>query len=590
MGCTGWTGRHGWTSRTREKRARRGWTVLLLAGAVALVAAAPAGAATVSGVVKNGTGYQVVAVQANGTAKKATVSQSSGSFTIRGVKLASASLQLVRADGSYFGPIVLKASGTRAYEFVKGSGNLKIGTVLLKSGYALVVRMPFARFQTAATVTARAVRGKPIGAGKLGRVATGQPKGCRGPAGDLDLDGVINAFDIDDNGNLILDNVDRSSRGAGRPVAQLAPASSSLPTVAAPRDDPSPSPSPQPSPPGPQPTPPPTPPGPVPTPPPTPPGPVPTAEFRMFSNFKLGGANSINVNIPGIGDIDALIARDVPRTVTLATQVIGGKTATLDGLGNVYFAPHSIDGVSYPQVNFSPPTYTGNLLNLVVGDTHDAQIKPGALPDQIGAGDSFLQTAADGKSYPGTLNFVFNTAPALKSYRFDTDASVTPIVYDEYGAAVSGMSREAVIGVPHGATAVTFTFWRPQRKASPGEAGNAGGWIDIGGLQYRIDLPNAVRDPQTGAALPGTHSSWGAYSDASANGVPVATTPNDEGVNDPAADAPSNPAGTITFTLSLTKSFSDWRSFGPGTEIRLDIEAVSQYGDNAAQGLRLVLQ
>ena len=241
-------------------------------------------------------------------------------------------------------------------------------------------------------------------------------------------------------------------------------------------------------------------------------------------------------------------------------------------------------------MNFSPPTYTGNLLNLVVGETHDAQIKPGALPDQIGAGDSFLQTAADGKSYPGTLNFVFNTAPALKSYQFDTDTSATPIVYDENGVAVSGMTQQAVIGVPAGATSVTLTFWRPQRKAGPGETGNVGGWIDIGGLQYRIDLPNAARSPQNGADLPGTHSSWGAYSNASANGVAVTTTPNDEGVNDPAADAPSNPANTMTFTLSLTKCFSEWSSFGPGTEIRLDIEAVSQYGDNAAQGLRMVLQ
>jgi hypothetical protein len=574
----------------REKRARHGWATVLLAGAVALIVAAPAGAATVSGVVKNGAGFQVVAVQANGTARKATISQASGAFTITGVKLASASLQLVRADGSYFGPLVLKASGTRAYECIKGSANLRIGTVLLKSGYALVVRMPLGRFQTAAMVTARAVRGKPIGAGKLGRVATGQPMGYRGPAGDLDLDGIINAFDIDDNGNLTLDNVDRSRRGAGQPAAQLAPAASSLPTGAAPREDPSPSPSPQPTPPGPQPPAPPAPPGPQPTPPPTPPGPSPTTEFRMFSNFKLGGSTFINVNIPGIGDIDSLIARYVPETVTLATQVIGGRSATLDGLGNVYCAQHSIGGIAYPQVNFLPPTYTGNLLNLVVGETHDAQIKPGALPDQIGAGDSFLQTSSDGKSYPGTLNFVFNTAPALKSYQFDTDAVAIPIVYDANGTVVSGMTQQAVIAVPHGATAVTFTFWRPQRKAGPGETGNAGGWIDIGGLQYRIDLPNAVRDPQTGAELPGTHSSRGAYSNANANGVPVATTPNDEGVNDPAADAPSNPAGTITFTLSLTKSFSDWLSFGPGTEIRLDIEAVSQYGDNAAQGLRLVVQ
>jgi hypothetical protein len=585
MGSKGPSDHSGQTSGGRGRRARRAWTIAVLVAAVALVAVAPAVAATVSGVVKNGKGYQVVAVQADGTAKKATISQL-GTFTVKNVKVASATLQLVRADGSFFGPIVLKANGVKAYEYIRGSGTLRIGTVLLKGGYALVVRMPFGRVQTKPMFTARAVKGVPIGAGKLGRVATGTPSGHRGPAGDLDLDGIINAFDIDDNGNLILDNVDRSGRGAGQPVATLTQAAPLVSAAAAPREDPAPSPSPSPSP---QPTP--QPPGPQP-PGPQPPGPQPaqTNEFRMFSNFKLGGSTFINVNIPGIGDIDSLIARYVPETVTLATQVIGGQSATLDGLGNVYLAPHLVNGVNYPQMNFSPATYTGNLLNLVVGETRDAQIKPGALPDQIGAGDSFLQMAADGKSYPGTLNFVFNTAPALKSYRFDTDATATQIVYDESGAVVSGMTREAVIAVPSGATSITLTFWRPQRKAGPGETGNSGGWIDIGGLRYEIDLPNSARDPQTGTDLPGTHSAWGAYSNASANGVPVATTPNDEGVNDPAADAASNPANTMTFTLSLTKSFSGWLSFGPGTEIRLDIAAVSQYGDNAAQGLRLVLQ
>src|SRR5450830_1613488 len=162
--------------------------------------AAPALAATVSGGVKSGKGYQVLLVQANGTTRTAKITKSTGVFSLSGVRLSNASLQLVKADGSFYGPIVLKAAASKAFTFIKGTANLRVGTATLRGGYALLEVSPTGRYQTLAAYTA-------------------EPGGLNGPGADLDLDGVVNAFDIDDNGNLILDNVDRTGRGSTRPRA-----------------------------------------------------------------------------------------------------------------------------------------------------------------------------------------------------------------------------------------------------------------------------------------------------------------------------------------------------------------------------------
>jgi hypothetical protein len=545
---------------------------LLALVATLVVLPAVASAATVSGAVKKGAGYQILLVQANGTAKKATIAGKSGAFSIRGVKLANASLQLVNADGSYYGPVVLKTSASKAFIFIRGAASLKLGPVTFKNGYALVAKARIGRYQTLAAYTAKAVRGKPIGAGRLGLVRTAQPIGLNGPGGDLDRDGIVNAFDIDTNGNGILNNVDRTARGASPPLPPNAQALAHAPITR----DPAPTPSPSPSP----------------TPPPGPgPAPASTGEFRIFSNFKLCDATSINADIPGISDIGALVTQYLPGTLTLATQIIGGHSATLDGLGNSYLTPHTIgDGETYPQVNFFPSSFTGTSLNLTdVGNSGDAQISPGADPNQIGSGDCFIETAPDGTSYAGTLNFVFVTAPALASYQFNTDAAPTVVPYDANGVAPFGMTPSSRILVPSGASSVTLTFWRPQRRALAGEVDNAIGAIDIGGLEYRVDIPNPA-GPLEGPQDVGTHSAIGALANAAGNGVPVAVNPKSDGVIDPAIDAPASSTNTVCFSVSLPICFSNWPSFVSGTTFDFDIEAQSPYGDNAARKLYFVVQ
>ena len=527
---------------------------------VALVAtafaAAPATAATVSGTLKSGKGYTIVVVQSNGKAKKLKVTSTKGTFKVTGVTLSGASINLISSTGQYWGPVVLAGSGTKVYETIKGSGNLALGTVTRKTGYAVAVA-PKTRYQTGAAYSVKAAKGKPVGASKLGRVKVGNGTstlaGYSGPGKDADLDGIPGAFDIDDNGNLILDNVDRTGR-AGKRLALVRAFGPALRDICPTPDQPQPAGCTQP------------------TPPPSGGGPASaTTEFKLFSNFKLTDATSINANIGAITDLNPLIAAAVPTTVTLATQVIGGATATLDCLGNAYCASHTVGSATYPLVNFAAATFTGTYLDLVTGSTGDAQISPGAAPADIGAGDAFIEMVG-ASSYPGTLNFVFNTAPALVSY--DVGSGVQTVTYDASGVAATGMTPAAPITLAAGATSLTVTFWRPQREALSTETGT---WTDIGGLTYRADTPNTPAGSTK-------HSCVGAYSAATSNGTAVVTAATSDGVLDPALDAQATVANTVSWTINLATCF-DWSLMASGTAFDLDIQAVSVYGDNAARKL-----
>jgi hypothetical protein len=537
-----------------------------LALAVMLLAAGSAAAATVSGVLKDGAGYQVVLVQANGRAAKAAITDPSGAFALKGVKLNKASLHLVQADGLYFGPVVVKASGAKAYCTIKGAASLRLGAATLKAGYALVAKVPRARYFATPPYTVTARGGKPLGAGNLGRVKTGKPLGYKGAGADLDRDGVVGAFDIDDNGNRIIDNVDRTGRGNNRPSGSGARA-----FAAATRET-----SPTPAPPG-------------------PPALCPEGSFYSFSQLWMTGAQQVNANISTITDIDALVARTLPTALKWGIGFPSGDSAQLDGLGNSYIREHTLNGVTYPRVNDAPPTYTAEgLLNLTSDPRHPGGggLQPGALPSEIGSGDSFVLVDANGVRFPGNVNFVFNTAPAVKSYQFDTDAAATEAVYDENGVFDWGDGRphdSIQFMVPRGASRLTLTIWRPQRKAAPGEPAGAGGWVDIGGLWYSVDLPGPPRmdfdDPGSGTSDPRD-----AYSNATANGVPAPPSQWEGGLLDPIADLPSDPANTISFTLDLAKCFSSWPTLGPGAWFSMGLSAKGGYGDMASIGLWFVLE
>jgi hypothetical protein len=525
---------------------------LLVVLATLLALTSVAWAATVSGTIKGAAGQSLVLVQANGRGVKAKL-PATGAFRISGARLPGASLHLIKADGSYYGPVVLKGGARVAYCTLRGTADLKLGALTLQGGYARAVSPRAGRYDTRDAYVVTAKRSRPIGAGNAGLVRTATTAGYRGAGGDLDRDGVVGAFDIDDNGNRILDNVDRTTRGERRPRAALSAGARSVVVAADP--------------------------------------PVPT-EFRIFSNYKLGGERRINASIPGISDMDALIAREMPQTVFLAIRVLGGETARLDGLGNEWVAPHAVDGIDYPRIeiawpDLTPAGFTGGLLELVAGAGRqgDALVSPGATPDEIGPGDAFIEVAQDGTRYPGVLNFVFTTAPALKSWRFDTDGAATEMTYGADGVPTNG----SPVTVPTGAKEVTLTFWRPQRRAAPGESGD---WIDMGKLDYSADVlgPARVSGAPDAPEQPGGFNQSGFYTAAAANGTPATLLEDGWGVRDPSADAAADADNTMSFTVSLPAVYPEWAGFSPGTFFEWDVAGRTVYGDNAACRVRFVLE
>jgi hypothetical protein len=195
------------------------WRACLTVSVVAvLVFVAPAAAAArfapISGKLSK-PGYTVIALAANG--KGTSTRASHGNFSLR-PPAGRVTLQLRAPDGVYAGPVVIGSDqrGTRAIVGVRAGAKLGRITVNVRRGYAWVVRRVSKRWVDP-TRWARAKKGVPIGAGNFGLVRSKPPRVS--PPGDLDADGIPDRLDVDVNGNLILNNVDRSLSRRAR-VAQ----------------------------------------------------------------------------------------------------------------------------------------------------------------------------------------------------------------------------------------------------------------------------------------------------------------------------------------------------------------------------------
>ena len=151
-------------------------------------------------------GYTVIALAASGRAK--TVRAARGKFKLR-PPTKNVTLQLRAPDGTYAGPIVVAEAehGERAIVGIKAGAKLGRIEVNPADGYAeLATRLP--RKYINLERTSLAEQGTPLGAGNLGRVRVST--GGSAP-GDGDLDGVPNAVDVDDDGDVILDRFDPES-------------------------------------------------------------------------------------------------------------------------------------------------------------------------------------------------------------------------------------------------------------------------------------------------------------------------------------------------------------------------------------------
>lgn len=494
---------------------------LLAAGAAAVPASAAAdsagdatvrGAATkkISGTVVKGGGMRLVALHATGRANQILL-KTSGRFKVTAA--AGTTLHLIAKDGSYFGPVLLRGNrrtfgkSSLVYEAVKGSAPLKLGAIDVQSGYARTRKMVAGKHvNTQAKASAVASAGRPIGAGKLGLVNVSNSRlllaGPIRPALDNDRDGLPSAFDVDDNGNLRLDNVDREQRAGSLRAASSGRVGAASAQVSA--------------------------------------ADLATDGFRMFSNYKSTSPDfsdilNVNVAVPTQEQLD----ESVRVKTTMAVQVLAG--AELSCTGQVYCPTTPMPLTSGPTGDFQ---------------WHVADTYPALKAGDLAAGDAFIETVA-GVSYPGVLNFAFQTTPALKSYTIldSTGAEVSTTEVDWSSPTKAGSTGAPIpVDVTNGQK-VKLTFWRPQRPALAGEAGTSG-YMDIGGLAYSADA----------------HPGFCAATAGDASGQTVADGPSTI-VQDLATDAAPAADRTLSMIVDLSTC----------TANDVDIQAKSLFGDNAAQ-------
>jgi hypothetical protein len=375
----------------------------------------------------------------------------------------------------------------------------------------------------------------PIGLASLGLGGGGATikqvfSGLANAGSDTDLDGLVDALDIDDNGNGIIDNYDSSS-----------PASSS------------------------------------------------SDSFRIFSNLKLELSESLNLHATGSLTTPAIDAA-LQAVQTLAIQVAGasGETTELD-CGTLGYCSAGGTG----QNNNQPfPGAAGGAFDpdsdgfgtITRGATNDFQLQTKATSAAIGAGDTMIQriTAADGteRQIPGVLNFVFNSTPALRTIAVNGGAEQTI----NYTATPRLGSRQNCIQVPaSGDVILAITGWRPQRAgvAAAGE----GAFVDIGKSLVTIDIPNG---PVTsGSTSPGTNGPGNCVSTAySVPGDPNLTV-STNGLQDAKADTAAVNTNTYSFTVNVSSCLnsapSGAISWPANTELYIDLQFRSKDGDNSAQ-------
>jgi hypothetical protein len=401
--------------------------------------------------------------------------------------LSGATLQLVTTSGGdYYGPVVLGwKSKTKVYtQFgtkASSKGKYKVGTIVVSSASASGLQ-GYGKVKKKLTVVKKnvvaATNYKPAGVGNYGKTGgaavslLGNARGFigSGPIGDIDLrnviaedkkfdggdadgDGLPNVFDVNDDGDAILDQADSNS-----------PAPSAGANCQA------------------------------------------GASFNVFTNFKSTQTNMQgNINAYGTGDAtssDAKIASALTNTLSIVmapiTSVCGSNVIKSEfrGVGTLPYAPSAY--VDITAVPLSGPGTTGDYQwtvgNGKVGNTAIAGLAPFTFtaPNQISGQDVLMQrvTTADGNVYEfaGTMGFVFVTHPLPLRYSTDNGTSWSNFTFSG-GVASYGTAQKIALA---NNTKLTVEFAVPQRLAFDGEGGS---YWDLGNMTYSPDAPNAFGAP-----------------------------------------------------------------------------------------------
>ena len=458
-------------------------------------------------------GYTVIALAANG--KATSVHPKRREFKLR-PPAKRVTLHLRAADGTYAGPIVVgkEKKGTRAILGVKAGTKLGKVTVKKPQGYAKPKRRLPKRFVDAKR-NARAKKGVPIGAGRFGRVRSRHTRG--GALGDRDLDGIANPLDIDDDGDLILDNFERSNAARASQEAN---------------------------------------------------------DIAFNSILDLFIHRTVNANAAAVTvrDIDAALTEfgvlqiPVPEVGSAELDCGARVPAGLPycapaGTGTVFTGP--FDGQSFPKCCDPDNDGFGSVESSPGSFGIDFFLAHGAETDQIGTGDVLIERVTNGgqeSQLPAALQLVLATVPALVSYDDGAGNSATvsyPVAPPGEAPGTGGPGTESnpfpVSEGSDGNLDLMLAFWRPQRKPIPPETAQ---WFDIGGLSYQVALGYTPElPPPWDFAHKGCPQSTLSTSDPNlAVGSPPAGGPLLGGwFTDLAEDQPASPANTLAYSVNVTQ-------------------------------------
>jgi hypothetical protein len=293
-----------------------------------------------------------------------------------------------------------------------------------------------------------------------GQPTTGQPAAQQGAVlnkdetlgGDADDDGIPNAFDVNDDGDAVLDSADTST-----PAPKVA-ADDGTTTCGA-------------------------------------------VDFEIFTNYKAtqgGFAGTINAYAPGAfkatkENIASTITKTMSMVFSPISQVCGSAVTRsfLKGI-DVAYAPTE-------YVELGKPCGTGDYQWIIgagkmcgtdaSGFSFGSAYTFGATDLPTGQ-DTFSMKVetADGKSYEFTSSpgFVFVTHPMFIAYSNDgtnyTNIDYTKSTIGPDGARIT----EPTISVTQSQT-LYLKVYRPQRLAMDGETGE---FYDLGGFKFTPDIPN----------------------------------------------------------------------------------------------------
>jgi len=568
-------------------------TALACAAGAAQAHGAHAAKASITGRL-NAPGYTVVALGENG---KMTFS-AARSFTLV-APAPEYTLQLVTARGRYAGPVVV--GGTRSKVIVGLRGGVALGSVDVDAaqGYARVSGHVRASSLVGSN-WAWAHRGVPIGNGRnLGLVVSPtKGTGPSGPGGDADRSGIPNAFDIASDGNGIINSLQPAK--LARHVAARIELAREL--QAAPANPPS---------------------GTTTTPPTNPPSggaggsdaANPTSSDPWMSQLFLPMNETVNDDAAGVSqsDIDSALTSnlnlkllDIPAGSQVDLDCNGLTFCSTGGTGQAALEGEAQNcsndadtgfycTVAFPSGSLDPATGFGEIVgpnaaaNLLGRDANggtEFSLYPNAPSAQVGSGDVITEVATDDGTTtetPTTLDFVFNTVPAVASYS-DTAGGSATVSYPDTAGLGTGNDPLQVAAGPNGDVVVTFTVYRPQRAGVAGAGEPA--FMDIGHLWYSLDHAFA---PAPGSTTVGSTMApqcpAADYSNLSPT-LSLATSatsagsqipPNAGALIDASADAPASPANTISFTVDVTQCLaSQGTTFPVGQPIMFDISANSQ--------------